>query len=210
MPEMNAEMQSTQANIQDDYWQRSEHIARLPLPPADREHDVFLLWHQSRERYDRHHIEIGIQLNRAGERDYVHVKACFYVPRIIMTVGLTPSVTTELGEERGQVLDAQQEGHDRHFIAGLQAWYYSDKKTLMLWEVDLSPSFGEPDPTLDFLLATLWQSFEQGLLARFTDCKAIVTPGWEPKYDTEQYRTFLRHQGFAPHFDNTFSKPITK
>lgn len=203
-------MQSTQPTSYDDYWQRSEHIARLPLPPADIENDVFFLWHQSRERYDRHHREIGIQLTRAGERDYVHVKACFYVPRIILTVGLTPPINTELGEEIGQVLDAQQEGHDRHFIAGLQAWYYGDEKTLMLWEVDLFPSFCEADPTQDFLLATLWQSFEQGLLHRFEDCKAIVTPGWEPKYDNEQYRAFLVHRGYTPRVENTFHKIIQK
>lgn len=192
----------------DDYWQEMKLVARLPLPPQDHENDVFFLWHHSRERYGRDHGEIGIKITKAGERDYIHVKACFFVPRIILTVALSPPVKSDLGEEIGHVLDSHQEGSDRYFIAGLQAWYYSDLKMLMLWEVDLFPNYSEADPTQDFLLIILWQSFEQGLLGRFPDCEQIVTPGWEPKYDGEQFRAFLAARGYSPHRENTYHKMI--
>lgn len=192
----------------DDYWQEAELVARVPLPPSDNENALYFLWHHSSERYGRDHREIGMTLKEAGERDYVHVKACYYVPRVILTVGLTTPVHTELGEEIGQVLDAEQEGSDRYFIAGLQAWYYRSVRTLMLWEVDLSAQYSTANPTEDFLLSTLWQHFEQRLLEQFADCERIVTPAWEPKYDSEQYQAFLQDRGFSPHCDNTFIKTI--
>lgn len=178
------------------------------LPPRDRAHEVFFLWHESNERYGRDHHEIGVSLSSAGERDYIHVKACYYVPRIILTFSPTPPVKSELGEEIGEVTDSRVEGHDRHEIAGLQAWYYPDKKTLMLWEVDLFGAYREEDPTRDLLLGSLWYFFERDLLLRFTDCERIITPGWDPKYDGEKWREFLESQGYAAHQENTFIKVI--
>lgn len=194
----------------DDYWQREEFVARLPLPPQNYESDIFFLWHQSRERYGRDHREIGVKLSAAGERDYVHVKACFYVPRIILTVALTPPVETDIGEEIGEVVDSHQEGSDRHFIAGLQAWYYPSARTLMLWEVNLFGSYRDEDPAQDFLLSTLWHYFEQGLLERFPVCERIVTPSWEPSYEPHQWERFLAARGYTPHYENTYSKAIGK
>lgn len=190
----------------DDYWERSEYVADLGFPPDDHNTAVFFLWHSSREAYRSGHREIGIKLSGAGEKDYCHVKACFYIPRIVVTVGFTPPVQTDLGEEVGQVTDSRVEGSDRHFIANLQAWYYPDVKTLMLWEVDIFSSYCGVDPTRDFLLSNLWYFFEQSLLKRFSDCEKIVTPGHEPKYDDKKWREFLTSQGFEPSFDNTFIK----
>jgi len=153
-----------QTTAVDDYWQREDHVARLMLPPRDYEAEVFFLWHTTREEYGKNHREIGLKLNDAGLRDYVHVKACYYSPRIVLTIGLTPPVETELGEEIGQVTDSRVEGRDRQEIAGLQAWYYPSEKTLMLWEVDVFGQYSADDPTQDFLLGSLWHFFEQGLL----------------------------------------------
>ncbi len=182
----------------DDYWQRRELAARLPLPPADHEYDVYFLWHRSQERYGNNHRELGLTIRKAGVREYVHVKACFFVPRIILTIGLTPPVQTDFGEEIGQVLASEQEGHDRIFIAGLQAWYYPTEKVLMLWEVDLFGQYGSADPSTDFLLSTLWQCFEEGLLKEFPDCEQILTPGWEPQYGEALFKEFLRQRGYSP------------
>lgn len=192
----------------DDYWQEVTLMARLPLPPQE-ENDVFFLWHQLREGYGRGHREIGVPLTQAGERDYVHVKAYYNVPRLIVTIGLTSASKPEPGEQIGQMLDLHQEGFYQHFIAGLQAWYYNDVKTLMLWEVDLFPAYRVEDPTQDILLATLWSAFEQALLARFPACARIVTPGWEPNCGIEAYRRFLEARGYVPHQENTYHKMIT-
>lgn len=194
----------------DDYWQQEEHVARLLLPPRDHGQEVFFLWHSSPERYGKDHRELGIDLSDAGERQYVHVKAYYYAPRIILSVSLARPVETPLGEEIGEVTESRVEGADRHFIANLQAWYYPTEKSLMLWEVDMSGHYGMSDPTRDFLLGSLWYFFERGLLSRFRDCERIVTPGADPSYSDESWREFLKSQAYQPHRDNTFIKLVTR
>ena len=183
----------------DDYWSKEEFVGRLLFPPRDDERDVFFPWHESRERYGRNHRELGLTLADPGERDYIHVKPCFYSPRIILTFALTPPVQTDLGEEIGEVTSARQEGQNRHDIANCQAWYYPNEKTLMLWEVDLfSSASEEEDPTKDFLLSSLWVLFETRLLERFPDCERILTPHHEPRYDRALFQAFLRERGYTP------------
>ncbi|HZS04822.1 MAG TPA: hypothetical protein VFD58_08300 [Blastocatellia bacterium] len=193
---------------EDDYWQAEQHLGLIELPPFNQEQDLFFLWHRSEEKYPKNHREIGVRLPTAGVRDYVHVKACYYTPNIILTVGLTEPVQTSFGEEIGSVEGVRREGSTRHFIGSLQAWYYRGERTLMLWEVDLFGPHSADDPTEDFLLQVLWHYFEQGLLVRFPDCLKVVTPGWEPKYEGASWREFLKGRGFFPYADNTFIKPV--
>lgn len=193
----------------DDYWEKTEHVARLQLPPADRDTEIFFLWHFARESYGANYDEIGIKFSAAGTRDYVHVKACYYTPRIVLTVGLTPPVQSAIGDEIGRVEDARAEGSTRHFIANLQAWYYENEKTLMLWEVDLFDQYAASDPTKDFLLAAFWYFYEEKLLELFPDCERIVTPGHEPKYDKDGWHEFLKGKGYEPNFENTLVKQRT-
>jgi hypothetical protein len=193
----------------DDYWTDQEFIARLLIPPKDHERDVFFLWHQSRERYGRGHKELGLTLNEPGQRDYVHTRACFFSPHIILTVALTPSEQTDLGRHIGEVADSRTEGQVRHDIANLQAWYYGSEKTLMLWEVDMFGPYSEgDDPTKDFLLSSLWQCFETRLLKRFPECERILTPHSEPRYENELFRAFLRDRGYqaGPEMSGVFEK----
>lgn len=193
----------------DDYWTRSVEIGRLPLPPRDDERDLSFIWHQSREDYRAGHREIGITLHGAGERVYVHAKAVFYSPNIVLTVALTPPVPSDLGEEIGHVIDAEQQGQQRHEVASCQAWYYERECVLMMWEVDMRTHYQESDdPTQDFVLSSVWQAFERALLEEFPDCERVITPGWDPGYDGEQFRAFLQRQGYAPHIENTFIKTI--
>ena len=80
----------------------------------------------------------------------------------------------------------------------------------MLWEVLLYHPNAEEDPTQDFLLITLWQTFEQELLKVFPDCERIITPGSEPKYSNTVFRKFLEGRGYSPHQENAFVKTISK
>jgi len=132
------------------------------------------------------------------------------VPRIILTVGLSKSVQTEAGEEIGKVIDSNREGSERREIASLQSWYYRDEKTLMLWEVEVFGQHRSADPTENFLLAVLWQHFEEELQKKFSDCEQIVTPGWEPKYSVEQWRKFLASQGLHPAHREYLQERCTK
>jgi len=196
----------------DDYYQETRYVARLPIPPQDTEHDVSFLWHRAREDYGRGHREIGLgSFKEPGERIYIHAKAVYSLPRIVLTVAFTPSVQSDLGEEIGHVQEVKQQGYDRHEVASLQAWYYERKRVLMLWEVDVRHHCREADdPAKDFLLSTLWHYFEQNLLAEFPDCRAILTPGWEPSYDGAPFRAFLQERGYSPHVENTFRKAIDR
>lgn len=187
------------ATAVDDYWNKEEFIGRLLFPPRDDERDVFFAWHESRERYGRNHRELGLTLREPGDRVYIHVKPCFYSPRIILTFAITPPVETDIGKEIGIATGSRQEGLNRHEVANCQAWYYTTKKTLMLWEVDLLSSVSkEEDPTKDFLLSSLWVLFEKRLLERFPDCKHILTPHHEPRYERTLFQAFLRERGYKP------------
>jgi hypothetical protein len=183
----------------DDYWNKEEFVGRLLLPPRDDERDVFFLWHQSRERYGKNHKDLGLTLAEPGERDYIHVRACFYSPRIILTIPLEPPIPSAIGDEIGEVVGSRQEGQNRHDVANLQAWYYQAEKTLMLWEVDLFRAYGEEqDPGQDFLLSSLWTLFERELIRQFPECQRIITPHSEPDYKTELFQAFLQERGFSP------------
>ena len=192
----------------DEYWTRRQEIGRLLLPPRDHERDISFIWHQSREKYGRGHREIGLGVMKDnGERVYVHAKAVFYSPNIILTVGLTPPTETAIGKEVGQVLDSRIEGQTRHEVSNCQAWYYEKEKVLMLWEVDMRTNYRESeDPTQDFLLSSIWLAFELALLREFPDVETIITPGHEPDYDDELFRAFLQSLGYSPHIENTFRK----
>lgn len=193
----------------DDYWQQVKPLAKLPLPPQNYEHDVYFLWHQSREKYGRGHKEIGVTLTETGERVYVHAKAYYSTPKIILTVAVTPPIQTAIGEEIGHVLDSERRGATHHEVASCQAWYYEKERMLMLWEVDVRSHYSSgDDPSQDFLLVTLWDAFEQALLLEVPDCERIITPGWEPGYEGDQWKVFLSGRGYAPHRDNTCTKTI--
>jgi hypothetical protein len=192
----------------DDYWTNTEEIGRLLLPPRDDEREVSFIWHQTREEYGRGHREIGLGvMAEPGERVYVHAKAVFYSPEIFVTFALTPPTPSELGTEIGQVIDSETRGQRRHEVASCKAWYYEKEKVLMIWEVDMRSNYRESaDPTQDFVLSSVWLAFESALLREFLDVQTIITPGWEPSYEGEQFRACLQQLGYAPHEENSFKK----
>jgi hypothetical protein len=170
----------------DDYYTRIEEIGRLQLP-YEGEREVSLLWHQSPERCEWGHREIGLgAVKYPCRRVYVHAKACFYAPDIYATVVSTPPMPTVPDPECGYVLESEVCGRTRHEIGNLQAWYYETEAHLMLWEVDIYSRYSEPDPAGDSVLPVLWETFERALLREFPETEAILTPGWEPKYESQR------------------------
>ncbi|MDQ3649659.1 MAG: hypothetical protein M3458_05130 [Acidobacteriota bacterium] len=73
----------------------------------------------------------------------------------------------------------------------------------------MSEHYRASDPTRDYLLGSLWYFFERGLLSQFPDCERIVTPGADPSYGDDEWREFLKGQGYQPHRDNTYIKAVT-
>lgn len=187
--------------IIDDYWTRQVEIGRLPLP-VDCERDVSLIWHQSREQCGFDHRELGLgTFTDKTERVYVHAKACFFTPDLVLSVALSAAPGAQIGE----VIGSQVRGSTRREFANLQAWYYPTARALMIWEVDLWSRYRDETPAGDFILSCLWNGFETALLREFSDAREIITPH-EPDYDHEQWVAFLAACGYAPHIENTYRK----
>jgi hypothetical protein len=178
----------------DEYWTRRVDIGRLPLP-IEGEQDVALIWHQVSENCGRGHREIGLGVMKDNtERVYVHTKACYFTPEIVVTIAVT-APNAAPGEQVGVVEDARRRGSIRHEFANLQAWFYPDAGALMLWEVDLWRG-REEAPAQDFLLACLWDGFERELLRIFPDARQVITPH-EPNYPSEEWAAFLAERGIC-------------
>ena len=187
----------------DKYWTRRVDIGRLPLP-IEGEQDVILIWHQVSENCGRGHREIGLGVMKDNtERVYVHAKACYFTPEIVVTIAVT-APNAGPGEQVGVVEDARRRGSIRHEFANLQAWFYPAAGALMLWEVDLWRG-REENPTQDFLLTCLFDGFERELLRIFPDVREVITPH-EPNYPSEQWAAFLAERGYAPYVENTYRK----
>lgn len=80
----------------------------------------------------------------------------------------------------------------------------------MLWEVNLLNGRAE-DPTQDFNLLCLWDSFERELLRRFPETRQIVTPDLTPdleNYDDSQWEAFLAKRGYSPHKEDIYRKLV--
>ena len=189
----------------DEYWTRRVDIGRLPLP-IEGEQDVILIWHQVSENCGRGHREIGLGVMKDNtERVYVHAKAGYFTPEIVVTIAVTQPHAGP-GEQVGVVEDAQRRGSIRREFANLQAWFYPAAGALMLWKVDLWRS-REENPTQDFLLTCLFDGFERELLRIFPDVRQVITPH-EPNYPSEQWAAFLAERGYAPYVENTYRKML--
>src|SRR5262245_60801439 len=93
----------------DEYWTRSVDIGRLPLP-VEGEQDVSLLWHQSEETSERGLREIGLgEMKGVIRREYIHAKACYFVPDIVVTVAVA-DLDARPGEQVGVVEDVKSRG----------------------------------------------------------------------------------------------------
>lgn len=88
---------------------------------------------------------------------------------------------------------------ERQIIGSAQAWFYRADRVLVLWECDIfSNYYGTQmdDPVYDHVLKIAWKAFEQFLVGEFPDAKEIITPAWEPKYETARWQGFLRAEGY--------------
>ncbi len=154
---------------------------------------------------------------------YVHVKFFILRPRIIVSFALMDkqdevfndlSSESELlsrGDVIGEVVESRLEGMERQIIGSAQAWFYWVDRTLVLWECDIFSGFYDAqsdEPMDDSVLKIAWKAFEQFLVNEFPDTKEIITPAWEPKYDTARWQEFLSAEGYQekPDSSRAFSK----
>jgi hypothetical protein len=93
-------------------------------------------------------------------------------------------------------------------VGDLQAWYYQQDRTIVLWNCVLLNLSREADPALDANLVAFWTGSEAHLSRRFLDATRIVTPSWESVYDTRDYRGFLQAMGFARLSAKAYAKAL--
>ena len=81
-------------------------------------------------------------------------------------------------------------------LADAQAWYYPTDRTLVLWELLLSPQYArQRDPREDLLLRQLWLRYEEFLGERYTGADQFLTT-WEDEYDRDAWAGFLSAAGY--------------
>jgi hypothetical protein len=200
------------ATIVDEYWNRPlVEVGRLPLG-IESEQDVFLIWHAAREECGREHRELGLGVMRATDnelitRDYIHCKACYFVPDLVLTLAITDP-NAKPGEQLGTIEDVHSRGSRRVEFAGLQAWFYPAVRALVLWEVDLWRG-AEADPREDFILAVLFDSFERELLKVFPEAREVIAVD-EPKYEHAHFAQFLHERGYEEWRERTFIKRLKR
>lgn len=83
-------------------------------------------------------------------------------------------------------------------LGNIQAWYYPDIRTAMMWEVDIFDHYRQENPLEDPLLAALWGAFEGLVLDRSRGVQLVYTPNWEPVYEQkhQEFQQFLERQGY--------------
>jgi hypothetical protein len=115
-----------------------------------------------------------------------------------------PAAILRLHHERGLPLPPL----DDVSVGELQAWYYQDDRTIVLWDCLLHGQYREADPALDANLRTLWRGGEELLTRRFPEATRLVTPSWESAYDTREYRGFLETMGLHRLSAKAFGKAL--
>ena len=202
----------SQNRISNDYWQQFELVGEISFPPSDHAHELYLKVHTGSEMYASE-VELGFELSEPqGERIYVHCRPCILEPHVMLTFTLTGAADqATIGQSLGKVVESRVDGMHQRVIGNAQGWYYPADRILVLWEYEVFFPYGTApeDPSEDCILFTVWEAFERMLLNKFTEVRQIVTPGWEPKYQDKQWKSFLQGRGYIPLADDqrAFTKP---
>ncbi len=210
-----------------EYWQEEEPSGMICLGSKDDQAELFWQLHTEEEAYVERPIDdLGLHLSSrladvpsraSGTRIYLHAKPFIWEPRIILTVALgdepterTPLDSFAAAPVIGRVVASDESNYERLYVGMGQAYYYPRDRTIALWECLADHWTKQETSDLDegAFFVTLWQRFEALLLRRFPEAQVIVTPGWEPKYDGEVWRSFLTRQGYAQ--DQTHPRTFRK
>jgi hypothetical protein len=185
------------------YWQVDVEVGEAsfqgrPIP-------VYLRIHESHERYS-HRTDLIPLLHPHGTRAYIHARPHILIPHITLTAELfaTPAPDGAMGE----VVASHWGGMRSQEIGNAQAWYYPTDHLFILWECYLFEGCRKDIPAQDPTLTLLWTGFERVLLENAPEVQRIVTPAWEPIYDTPLWQEFLSAQGYQPLDNRAFVKDV--
>ena len=200
----------------DEYWQE-EVVGGLLDLGRDMQAELFWQLHSQEELYEEGPLEdLGLYLSRSlaifkhearGRRIYLHGKPFIWKPRIVLTVALSEEETEVTSDDEstasrgiGRVISSDVADYERFYLGMAQAYYYPVDHALVIWECDVFhlTKHTEEDLGEGTFFVTIWKRFESMLREHFPATKLIVTPGWDPGYDSEEWRAFLRRLGYAP------------
>jgi len=196
-------MPSPEQPREQPYWQVDQQLGEIAL--LGEQYSLRLKLHQSEEPFSRSDRLVPLSVKR-GTRTYFQAKPYVLEPDVRLTVGFYP--TPEPYGAIGEVLDSHWEGMQHREIGEAQAWYYPADKLVVLWECYLFDSYRQPDPIQDKALATLWDGFENTLLAKLPQAKHMVTT-WEDIYERTEWQFFLSRRGYQPFTPSLFAKDLT-
>jgi len=177
----------------DAYFQSIEMAGPLSFGWQGGLHEMAFLIHTSEEEYGPEN-KPGLQrspLRPEGRYVSLHAKPCVLVPRYALSAAGSPTA------KPGQ-LKAGGAAAERHPFGNAQAWFYPADQVIELWECEVSYPWSREDPNEDSVLLTVWERFEQLLGRHFPAARQIITPDWEPAYEREAWRRFLRGRGYLP------------
>jgi hypothetical protein len=177
-------------NAYEPYWQNDLSLGDGIF--SNKARSIRMLLHIT-TNYSLARQEIVPLPHRAGMRTVVHARPYIRRPR------------SWFGTLIRRVLPAPMPDTPYEEIGDCQAWYYHTDSVLILWGCYLSQP---TEPRIDQNLSTIWQGFEQVLVASFPDTRCIATPSWEPVYATQDWQAFLRRQGYQPFNTQAFLKEV--
>jgi len=185
------------------YWQADVEIGEASF--QGRPTPVYLRVHESHEHYS-HRTDLIPLHHPYGTRTYIHARPYILIPHITLTAELFAAPTPD--GAMGEVVASHWEGTRSQEIGNAQAWYYPPDHLLILWECYLFEGCRKDIPAQDSALALLWTGFERVLLEHAPEVQRIVTPAWEPIYDTALWQEFLSMQSYQPIDTRAFAKDL--
>lgn len=93
-------------------------------------------------------------------------------------------------------------------VGNAQAWYYHEDGVLVLWECYLYMK-QSPRPIEDAKHLATWRAFEAEMIRRFRPA-VVVTPSWDPLYETGDWQEFLEGEGYTIENDNVAVKRLAQ
>ncbi len=168
------------------FWQTERTIGRIAV--ANVLTELYLRSRSVSEPYRPGRRREIVPVSRSGERTYTLSQAYILVPAWR---------SLEQGSQRpDQGLTTQPGPPEDVRVGDVQSFFYAADHTLVIWDGLMLPDHRGEDPVTDSKLQTLWSGAEQFLLGHFDGVERMVTPSWEPVYETAAYRAFLESMDY--------------
>lgn len=190
-----------------DFWNVDMLIGELTLWQGER-YALRLMAHDSEEIYRQPAREEIIPLaHQRGVRTTINARAYVLLPDITATLG-QPAPGADAGAV-ATVSASSWAGMRSERVGSMQAWYYHEDRSVVLWECFLEEQYRGANPVEDANSYSLWEGFERFLIHRFPHARQLVTPSDEDLYELAEYQQFLQSLGYSRLNPQAFGKTLS-